>query len=245
MNIRIFSASKNEEFLFVQNPTFEAHRKIQFQNGVNITPYLVPNNTLPLTQVYNEALHTMRTDEKMKDTDFAIFVHSDVSFELGELIRGLLSIKDKYDLIGLAGTKRAKISQKPFTWFTGSIPYPEYRYGRVTMQPGQESFYNESNPDVTDTRVALIDGLCMIMNRTIIESDIIFDTQFKFDFYDSDFCLECLKRNWRIGVLVMPVFHQSPGESVTKPEYLEPNRAFAQKWGFLDKAFGGEVNQES
>lgn len=250
MNIRIFSASKDKHFIFAENPTFEAHRKIQLQNGIDIQPYLLPDNTIPLTQVYNNALNMLRTDEKIKgNTDYVVFVHNDVNFELGEVVRRLLAVKDKYDLIGFAGTKKAKISQVPFTWFTGSIPYPEERYGRVTMQErGQETFFNEAHPDVMDTRVALIDGLCMILNKTIIDSDILFDTQFNFDFYDSDFCLECLRRKYRIGVIVMPIFHLSTGESVMTKEYLEPNKAFASKWGFLDKAFNEKdlkPNQES
>jgi GT2 family glycosyltransferase len=249
MNIRIFSASKDNRFLFAENPTFEAHRKIQANNGIDIQPYLLPNNAIPITQVYNNALNMMRTDESIKgNTDFAFFVHNDVNFELGDAVRRLVEVKDKYDLIGFAGTKKAKISQVPFTWFTGSIPYPDERYGRVIMQETrQESFYNSNNPDVKDTRVALIDGLCMILNRSIIESDMMFDTRFNFDFYDSDFCLECLKRKFRIGVIVLPVFHLSTGESVMTKEFLEPNKAFAEKWGFMEKAFpDAEVNaQES
>lgn len=233
MNIQIFSCDAKENFLFASHPKIKEQMEATKARGIETMVNLASNNSTPLTVAYNQFLADIR--ENHKDTDYVILMHSDVAFDYLKFIETLELVKDKYDLIGFAGTRKAKISQAPLTWFTGSIPFPEERYGRVAMKVGNnlsESFYNEKDPDVVDTRVALVDGLCLILNKKMLESDIKFDERFTNDFYDSDFCLQCIKNyNFRIGTIVLPVVHLSVGESVTTKGFLGVNKVFAEKWG--------------
>lgn len=233
MNIQIFSCDSKENFLFAGHPKIKEQLEETEKTGITTKINFLSNNSLSLTVAYNKFLDDIR--ENHKDTDYVILMHSDVAFDYAKLISTLEKLGDKYDLIGFAGTKKAKISQSPLTWFTGSIPFPEERFGKIAMKTGDnlsESFYNEKNPDVTDTRVALVDGLCLILNKKMLESDIRFDERFGNDFYDSDFCLQCLKNyDFKIGVIVMPVVHLSVGESVKSKQFLGVNKDFCEKWG--------------
>lgn len=96
------------------------------------------------------------------------------------------------------------------------------------------SFWNFHTPNVTDHRVAMIDGLCFILSKTLIEeTDILFDEQFsQTGCYDTDFSLECvMKRKLPLGVIVEPTLnHYSIGKSIFTKEYAEAEVKLRNKW---------------
>lgn len=191
------------------------------------------NNTYTLTQFGNKMI------EESKDYyDYLILMHADVDLSLNEFVKHLIETKDKYDIVGLAGTKKLFISQSPLTWFTGSHKYPKERYGRITHNHDGmmlESFFSRDKPDVFDTEVLTIDGLLMCFNKKTLQNEKArFDEQFTYDFYDLDFCLNAqVNTDLKIGVFVQPTIHNSLGKSVLTEEYLDPERKFRIKWNDL------------
>ena len=236
MNIRLFIPDGKQKFLFTQIPRINEAIKALDERGDHVEIGLLPNNNRPLTVVYNEFLKDIR--ENHKDTDYAVLLHSDVAFDIVALVDRLKATEGKYDLVGLAGAKKVKASQVPLTWYTGSIPFPDERYGRISMDVGgrvEESFYNARTPGVIDTPVAMVDGLCLVLGKKMLESDIQFDEQFTNDFYDSDLCMECWRRGFKIGVFVLPTMHLSVGDSVNTNDFLAENEKFCKKWGLQFK----------
>ena len=139
-------------------------------------------------------------------------------------------------MIGLAGTKNLNYSISPFNWFVGSRDFPYSRYGDVTMTDKNGSevrcFYNQYKPEIKDTEVVCIDGLCIILSKKLIEKGFRFDTGISdFYFYDTGASFKCLfEMKAKVGVMVEPVFHESEGIGILKPEFLEDEKKFRERW---------------
>lgn len=220
--------------LLLSNPrSKEEIEQLENEDIAKIDISTMPNNTLTLTQFGNKFIQ-----ESKDEYDYLILMHSDVDLSLNEFVKHLIEVKDKYDIVGLAGTKKLFISQSPLTWFTGSHKYPNERYGRITHNHDGmmiESFFNKEKPDVFDTEVITIDGLLMCLNKKTLQNEKArFDEQFTYDFYDLDFCLNAqINTDLKIGVFVQPTIHKSLGKSVLTEEYLNPERKFRAKWNDL------------
>lgn len=199
----------------------------------NITVYQDGNNSASLGTIYNSYLHIFRTE---KDIDFAIFMHSDVKFDLQHLLAHIEECKDKYDVMGLCGTSTLNVSQSPLNWFTGSNPTPNTRYGHVTHGElgNLHSDFGAHSPNTTDHEVACIDGVCIIFGPKALKSELKFDEQFMFDFYDTDISLQTvMKYGMKLGVIVEPSLqHYSAGKSILTTNFLMSEIKFRQKWNF-------------
>lgn len=228
--------------LLEKNPkTKEDIERLEREEIALVHTVFCPDNKLTLTQFGNKAI------EESKDYyDYLVLMHSDVDISLYEFVRRVLETKDKYDVVGLAGTKKLFISQSPLTWFTGSNRYPRERYGRITHNHSGmmlESFFNRDKPETKDTEVLTVDGLLMCLNKKTMQNEKArFDEQFTYDFYDLDFCLNVqVNTDLKIGTIVMPTIHNSLGKSVLTEEYLIPERKFRIKWN--DLISGTKVSQ--
>lgn len=200
--------------------------------GIEVLLVLHPNNKKGLPELYNEVLKNIR--ETKREIDYLFFMHSDVSFSIEEVAKRIVFLDGKYDLMGFAGAKKVDLGISPLTWFTSSKNNPEKRFGRITQNfhgTVFESYFNKDFPQTTDTEVTSVDGLCLILGKSLIYSDILFDKKFKQDFYDLDFSLQViLQKKMKIGCVVVPVFHESIGESVLTEHFLETEKIFREKW---------------
>lgn len=193
------------------------------------------NNTQGLCECYNTILNKYRS---LSDTRFILLMHDDVSFNYENVIRRLIELEHKYDIIGFAGSEYVNLKTSPLTWFTASSSRPETRFGRITHADPpfcNESFFNINRADILDTNVVAIDGLCIMLTKGALKSDITFDEKFKFHFYDLDFSLTALKNfNLKLGVMVEPVIHTSVGKGILHSTYCNYEIDFRTKW---DPAF--------
>ena len=232
IQVRIPSKDGPTSFLLSKNQrTKEDQDRLEREGIALVHTVYMPNNTLTLTQFGNKAI------EECKDYyDYLILMHSDVDLSLYDFVKRLVECKDKYNVVGLAGTKKLFISQSPLTWYTGSHRFKNDRYGRITQEIEKgimsESFFNQNKPDVKDTEVITIDGLLMCFDKaTMLNEKARFDEQFTYDFYDLDFCMNIqFNTNLKIGVFVLPTTHMSVGKSILKEEFLIPERKFRLKW---------------
>lgn len=226
-------AKENECLLFQNNSNYlEIVENLKSNNICEISFRLIENNKEVLTKLYNSILAKYRSNEY--SVDYVIFMHSDVNFNIENFVKHLLSLEDKYDIIGLAGSKKINLKATPLSWFTASNDRSDERYGYIVSKfNGMDipSFFNENHPNVTDTETASVDGLCMILSKKIIDSDIKFDEQFENDFYDLDFCLQSmLNYNFTVGTMIEPTYHTSVGESILGTKFLEFENKFREKW---------------
>ena len=236
LNIKVAIPCKEgaDKILLLSNQrTKEEIEWLEKEGIAHISIVTNPNNTFTLTQFGNKMI-----EESKDEFDYLILMHSDVDLSLKEFVRRLIEVKDKYNIVGMAGTKKLFISQSPLTWFTGSHKYPNDRYGRITHDHDgmmYESFFNKEKQDVLDTEVMTIDGLLMCVDKKTMQNEKArFDEQFTYDFYDLDFCINAqVNTDLKIGVFVQPTIHKSLGKAVLTEEYLIPERKFRAKWNSL------------
>ena len=222
MNIKIVVTSKNEDFLMGEDK-FAAE-------GSNVDLLLVKNNKKPLAKLYNEHLQLERDNLQH---DFIVFMHSDVIMNINAYVHHLESVASKYDIIGLCGASTISTQQSPLNWWTGSNLFPMHKWGCVKHENTQTSFFSSHTPSVLDAEVACIDGVCIAMSKTAIQSGIMFDEELSdFNFYDTDISFQAIaKYKLRLGVIVqMDLIHQSIGLAITTDAFLESELKFRKKW---------------
>lgn len=194
----------------------------------------IQDNKEGLPCLYNKMLDEERSTKKH---DYIVLQHADVSFNARSFIEHLQQVGPKYGIIGLCGTSTFNVSQSPLNWWTSSNPTPYEKWGCVTHGElgDQTSFFSEHSPNVQDTEVACIDGLCIIFTRKALDTDIKFDESLGlYDFYDSDIsCQALLKYKLKLGVMVQKdLCHYSIGKSILTPEFLDNEEKFRKKWNF-------------
>lgn len=230
MNIKLVFVSRDDVFLMKKDYID------QLNNGIDkVDCSYYSNNKTSLTKIYNQELNNIRQNQM--DYDYILYFHADVSTDMSELINKLKSLNFKYDVFGLAGTKKINLKRSPLNWFTGSNEFPLERYGSIDMVENGKHFlclYNQPHhPDTADTEVACIDGLCIGMSKNVINSGFMFDESISdFDLYDTDLSLECnLRRKLKLGVIVQKTLHLSVGRSILKPDFVEHEKKLRAKYG--------------
>ena len=212
MKIKFVFVSKDNDFL-MSDDDFNSVMK---SDSLSVYTEFISDNSIELPTIYNQTIcSSINPNTHTCDFDYIVLSHADVKFNPVSFISHLIWIDGKYDLIGLAGTKKLNASSSPLNWFVGSNQFPYSRYGDVTMTDKNGSevrcFYNQHRPEIKDTEVVCIDGLCIILSKKLIEKGFRFDTGISdFDFYDTSASFKCLfEMKAKVGVMVEPVFHES------------------------------------
>lgn len=233
VKIHFVITDKEDKFLLCEDD----FRNVQVP-GVEISYTFNANNTNPLCVAYNAELAIARLKGEY---DHLVFIHGDVSFDVKEFVERLVALGDRYDMVGLAGTKKLDVSISPLNWFNGSRNSTNSRYGDITMSMNgnwTRCFYNENfDPEKKDVEVACIDGLCISFNRKMIEGEIMFDNALGgFDMYDTDISLQCiLTYGYKVGVMILPTRHTSIGPGIMSESFKEVERKFRDKWNFTQQ----------
>ena len=233
MKIKFVFVSKDNDFL-MSDDDFSSVMK---SDSLSVYTEFISDNKIDIPTIYNQTIgSSINPNTHTCDFDYIVLSHADVKFNPVSFISHLIWIDGKYDMIGLAGTKNLNSSSTPLNWFVGSMDFPYSRYGNVTMTDKNGSevncFYNQFKPDVKDTEVACIDGLCIILSKKLINQGFKFDESIApYDFYDTDSSFQVIfNYNGKIGVMIEPVFHESEGLGILKPEFLEYEKKFREKW---------------
>jgi len=171
---------------------------------------LFKSNTEGLPTVYNIAIEEARTDPAI-----LIFIHDDVYLSdyywADHLHQGLKA----FDIVGLAGNRRRVPGQSSWMYVDDHFTkdhfdnlsgvlghgegFPNLRELSVYGEPGQE--------------VKLLDGVWIaVRSETLHRADLAFDTRFRFDFYDMDFCRQAEVRGIRMGTWAISTIHASAGK---------------------------------
>lgn len=228
--IKFVMTSRDKEFRIPETAFSDFNTK---QDQILTVPQYNLDNKTPLTKLYND-LFAEERDRGPDGYDYLVLLHADALVSVENLCTKIAMYADKYDIMGLAGTKVVDTTHSPLSWFTASTQYPDKRYGSVWHdQLGDmgRNLFNSHDPRATDARVSIIDGLCIIVSKKVIDSGIRFDERFTFDFYDIDFCFTAVMLyKFRIGVLVELVIHGSVGMAIRDKSYLKPEILFREKW---------------
>ncbi len=202
--------------------------KTALYESVKINYYQLPihyeeNNTKSLQLCYNKFLE----DARRNSIDIAVIVHDDVFINCSDLLDRLARASKMYTVFGLAGAISCKISD-PALWHLMS----ERKDHRGCVAHGTREHYSYTSFGPLPSRCLLIDGVFIGVNINNLPTKVKFDESYpsKFHFYDLDFSLECNKNNVKIGVVDIPIIHQSPGLTKPNNEFYEGQRYFIKKW---------------
>jgi hypothetical protein len=204
---------------FEQRPIFQSLKK-QYEANSNISFHIFKDNQRGLSDCYNDVLTDPANDDKT-----VLFVHDDVVLEDVFLYEKL--IHSPYSITGLAGAKTFNTHSHKLAWhlsaerkdFVGEVAH--YKDGNV--------WTTVFGP--TNSRALVLDGLFIACKvKDLKETELTFDKNFNFHFYDIAFCLRANEKKITCGVLPIRVIHYGIGDSMLTPQWEEANVKFKQTY---------------
>lgn len=177
---------------------------------------IIYNNKDGLPKVYNKFISETYKDKRV------IFVHDDVLIEDLFLIEKLDLAFEKFDIIGLAGSKKVDLT-RPAAWHLMS-DRNDY-IGEVAHSKDKVAWTTSYGP--TNSRALVLDGLFLAVNVSkLLENKVEFDENFDFHHYDISFCLRANSNKLKMGVAPIKVTHFGLGDSMNTPEWHESEQRF-------------------
>ncbi|KXU90152.1 hypothetical protein CI15_05580 [Paraburkholderia monticola] len=198
-----------------------------YANQPDVQLQLFANNTRGLSSIYNEAI-----EHAKQDPAILVFIHDDIwlsDFFWKLRVRRSLT---RFDVVGLAGNLRRVPHQPSWAFVTPDLRWDERRYLSGTVGHGKGFPCHEiSNFGPAAQECKLLDGLLLIADsETLASRDVRFDEQFKFHFYDMDFCREAELKGLRMGTWPLSVVHESGG-AFGSPGWREGYERYLRKYG--------------
>jgi Glycosyltransferase like family len=187
---------------------------------------LYSDNTKGLSEIYNLEINKLRNEPSI-----LVFAHDDLFildyFWMHSILNGL----SHFGIVGVAGNKKRAPMQaswcfldEKFTWDA-----PENLSGVIG--------HGNSFPPVVLSdfgspfqEVKLLDGVFLAAYReTLIKGNIRFDEQFKFHFYDMDFCRQAESQGISMGTVPLSLIHESVGNP-SADSWEQSYKLYLKKW---------------
>lgn len=201
-------------------------KSLALYRSLHIEVILSADNSKGLPEIYNAAIEACRSDPAV-----LIFAHDDLHildfYWMDAVFNGL----SQFGIIGLAGNRRrvpfqsswAFIDQE-FTWDDSSNLSGLVGHGDAFPPTNLSNF----GPPLQE--VKLLDGLLLAaFSETLIQNHMKFDEQFKFHFYDLDFCRQAEIRGIKMGTIPLSLIHESGG-SFGSEAWYQGYETYLQKW---------------
>lgn len=181
---------------------------------------IIHSNKEGLPRVYNKFITEEYKDKKV------IFIHDDVLIEDLFWQEKLNIAFEKYDIVGLAGSKKIDQS-KPPAWHLMSERND--MVGEVAHAHEGKIWTTVFGP--TDSRALVLDGLFIAVDvHKLLSTDTKFDEDFDFHHYDISFCLRANNNKLKMGVTPIRVIHFGLGDSMNTPEWNSSAARFKLKY---------------
>lgn len=211
----IVATSKLEENFKSNSPISLFFDKFNFLNSINYT--VVYNNKEGLPKVYNNFLNKQFKDKKI------IFVHDDVMIEDLFWEEKLAIAFEKYDIIGLAGSKKCNLNSQVMAWHM--MCEREDMLGEVAHSKDKKSWTTIFGP--TDSRALILDGLFIAVDvNKLLETNTRFDENFSFHHYDISFCIRANQNKLKMGICPLKVIHYGLGDSMNSDAWKKSSDIF-------------------
>jgi GT2 family glycosyltransferase len=186
------------------------------------------DNVRGLADIYNKAI-----DDAECNPALLMFVHDDVHICDFFWMEKIYDAIQQYDIVGLAGNRRRLAGQRAWAFVAGASwiwDNPEFLSGAVGHGKGfpceKITIFGRSKQECK-----LLDGVMLVADsKCLIEHEVRFDEQFKFHFYDMDFCRQAELKGLRMGTWPISIIHESVGKYDTEA-WLESCRAYLNKYG--------------
>ena len=230
--LHVVSATRLPEQTFWES----SHLGVSLRRANFVTPIrhtIAFENSRGLAAVYNSALDTLA------DSEAAVFVHDDAALQDFFLPHRVADGLERFDLIGVAGSARPTADHAGWRvrWASGQPAATDVQpEGHALEESGAVNHLLPTHEYISrygpvPRRVALLDGLFLAARvSTLRRSGARFDEQFRFHFYDLDFCRTCVARGLTLGTWPIALGHASRG-GYNSPAWVEALDAYRAKWG--------------
>ncbi len=162
-------------------------------------------NREPLGAIYNEAL------EQLHPESLVVFCHDDVWLAEACLRTPLLEALERFDLVGVAGSRRILPGQ-PTWWLQPDGRTWDHPHLLGEIRHGDPGASEPIRFGASPAPAMLLDGVFLAARAgTLQAAGVRFDPAFPFHFYDLDLCRSALAAGLRLGVWPLSLIHASPG----------------------------------
>jgi hypothetical protein len=232
VTLRIISATREPRENFGNTPLGRSIPRLRKPPQLHIEFDNEGKKGLP--EVYNEGI------QAADPGDTLLFVHDDVvlgDFDLEDTLNKAL---ETYDVVGVAGGKHDSKGQ--VTWFGDLHTIDKaIRGGRLSGAVphivGGEQRFSIYGP--APQEVQLLDGVFLATRwwgwKGVGPWKPWFDPQFKFHFYDLDFCRtmrasDQMGRPMTLGTWFIPIIHMPSSVGYQTPEWEAAKALYLKKW---------------
>lgn len=162
-------------------------------------------NKQGLPKLYNSFIKEENRDKRI------IFIHHDVLIDDMLLLEKLEIAFNKYDIVGLAGSKKCNLNSPVPAWHL--MCNREDMVGEVSHGKDQNYWTTVFGP--TDSRALILDGLFIaVKTDKLLDTKTFFDENFDFHHYDISFCIKANANKLKMGVYPIKVTHFGLGDSM-------------------------------
>lgn len=221
--IRIICATKCSESDF--SNTYTGISLNSFSKISEFELRVFTENKKGLPEIYNIAI-----EEAINSPAILVFIHDDVLISDYFWSSRIIDSLKYFDVVGVVGNTK-RISKQP-GWIMldlqGTIAEKSLLSGSIgqgnSFPPNQLDYFGPSGLECK-----LMDGVFLAASsETLIKYNLRFDTQFKFHFYDIDFCRSTEKAGLKMGTADISLLHQSYGQLTS--EWVESYQLYLEKW---------------
>lgn len=205
-------------------PRFEQHYAVP-HSPIQLHLMLFTKNKRGLSSVYNQAIAQIVNEDAV-----VVFVHDDVELCDWWWAERVLEGLQQFDVIGLAGCLKRVPHQD--TWHLT----PQYRWHEANnlslhiAHRFPDGAYHVAKIGARRAAVQLLDGVFLACRtETLRRTGLRFDEQFRFHFYDLDFCRQAETLGLKMGTWDISVIHSSGGQFTQA--WKTARSQYFQKWG--------------
>jgi hypothetical protein len=192
---------KNKEEFQNKSPLSISLEKMGWNHITNI----FYDNKEGLPKIYNSFLNKDNQGKKI------IFLHHDVLIDDILIFEKLEIAFEKYDIVGLAGSKKCNIKSPMSAWHL--MCDREDMVGEVSHSKEKKHWTTVFGP--TDSRALILDGVFIAVDvDKLLETNTTFDENFDFHHYDISFCLRANQNKLKMGVYPIKLTHFGMGDSM-------------------------------
>jgi len=187
---------------------------------------LYADNSTGLSEIYNKAI-----EDSIENPAILVFAHDDIAlydFFWAERIRDGV---EKFDIAGLAGNLRRVPKQPSWAFINDGFSWDSSSNLSGTVAHGSTFPLNKVLPfGPVDQECKLLDGVLLsVKSELLINTKLRFDENFKFHFYDIDFCRQAELKNLKMGTIPLSIVHESGG-NFSSNEWRASYQKYLNKW---------------
>lgn len=222
--IRIVSATRCSEQDFWNQSALGLSLKKHMALDDRLSTRVAFENTRGLSEVFNESI------EQANAAAILVFIHDDVWIDEENFADAVLSGLKRFDVIGVAGNKRRVANQPGWAFIDNQFTWDEAVNLSGRVAHGKEAFGYVNDYGAVPAACELMDGVFLAAKKsTLLNSNVKFDSQFDFHFYDLDFCRTARQAGLTLGTWLINLTHQSGG-AFGSAGWVSRYQRYLDKW---------------